>query len=83
MLQRRQVGASGIIYLIVLATLTSFFLMPSQGEADGAGGWPIVQNDSSGDSTVSSTTSQDSEVQTEELSTSLLELFWEAVKLMF
>ena len=75
MLQRRRVGASAIIYLIVLAVLTNFFLMPSQGISDGIPGWPIVQNDTSVDSTSNSAPSAES--QTEESSVSLLTLLWE------
>lgn len=54
--------------------------MPSQGSADGAGGWPIVQSDTTADSTVSSEPSQESQAQGEESDESLLTLFWEAVK---
>ena len=76
MLQRRRVGASAIIYLIVLAVLTNFFLMPSQGIGDGIPGWPIIQNDTSVDSTTSATAPAE-EPQTEESSVSLLTLLWE------
>ena len=64
MLQRRRVGASAIIYLIVLAVLTNFFLMPSQGIGDGIPGWPIIQNDTSVDSSINAAPAE--EPQTEE-----------------
>jgi len=75
MIRRRRVGVSAIIYLIVLAVLTNFFLMPSQGVSDGIPGWPIVQIDTTGDSSINAAPAE--EPQTEESSMSLLTLLWE------
>ena len=58
MIQRIRFRTKAIIYVIVLAVLANFFLMPSQGVSDGIGGWPIGQIDTPPDTTTQALSSE-------------------------
>lgn len=77
----RKLNVRAIIFLVALSLLANFFITPTTGVTDGIAGWPIVQADSSNDSSGNSTTYE--EPETEESETSLLTLLWEAVKVLF
>ncbi len=76
---KRKPSVSAIIFLVALALLTNFFVAPTPGVTDGIGGWPIVQADSSGDSTSSVVAQEDTE--TEESDTGLLTLLWDIAQI--
>ena len=77
----RKLNVRAIIFLVTLSLLTNFFITPTPGVTDGMAGWPIVQSDSSNDSSSGVIAQEDTE--TEESDTSILTLLWDIVKNMF
>ena len=77
----KKLNVRAIIFLVVLSLFTSFFITPTPGVTDGIGGWPIVQADSSSDSSSSVSPQEDSEI--EESDTSIFTLLWDLVQIMF
>ena len=77
----RKLNVRAIIFLVALSLLTNFFITPTPGVTDGIPGWPIVQADSSSDSSSNVIAQEDSE--TEESDTSIFTLLWDLVQIMF
>ncbi len=77
----RKLNVRAIIFLVALSLLTNFFITPTSGVTDGLAGWPIVQADSSSDSSSNVIVQEDSD--TEESDTSILTLLWDLVQIMF
>ncbi len=77
----RKLNVRAIIFLVALSLLANFFITPTPGVTDGIPGWPIVQADSSNDSSSNVIALEDSEI--EESDTSILILLWDIVKNMF
>ena len=78
---KRKPSVSAIIFLVALALFTNFFVAPTPGVTDGIGGWPIVQADSTGDSSSSVDAQEDPE--TEESDISVLTLLWDLTRFLF
>ena len=77
----RKLNVRAIIFLVALSLLANFFITPTTGVTDGIAGWPIVQADSSSDSSSNVIAQEDSE--TEESDTSIFTLLWDLVQIMF
>lgn len=77
----RKLNVRAIIFLVALSLLANFFITPTPGVTDGIAGWPVVQTDSSSDSSLSVIPQEDSEI--EESNTSIFTLLWDIVKNMF
>ena len=80
-LQRKKLSVPAIIFLIALALLTNFFVTPTPGVTDGIGGWPIVQADSSSDSSSSVVAAEDAETEGSDIS--VLTLLWDLAQILF
>lgn len=77
----RKLNVRAIIFLVALSLLANFFITPTPGVTDGIGGWPVVQVDSSSDSSSSVSPQEDSKL--EESDTSIFTLLWDLVQIMF
>lgn len=63
-----------MVFLATLALMANLLVFASQGKSDGVGGWPIVQCDTTSDSTLSSSAYDEPKNAEENLN--LLTIVW-------